>query len=337
MMRPSSSCRSVLVLCATLPLVLGAAVASAQPCDPGGADARAIERVRATISENCGCSTSGIRGKHLHCASAEIRAAVADGVLREECRASLRRYVKRSVCNAGTGVVCCVTDADGVTRGSVKRKAERCRAPAGGSACVSDSLSVVGACADGGCVPACGNGIVEIHLGETCDPPNGTTCDAACTEIAKCGNGIIEPGEECDGQPNCGAGCKIPTTLCCQYGEYCFEGGSDHGGVDDYFFWKGCSYFLGSGVVSDGACHVTGPGPSPGPTFLAAGTCEGVSMQPVQLCCQEAGWCRETTAASFDELAGFGCSNWILPPEIGPLRWPMMGSCGGDGRCIPAS
>jgi hypothetical protein len=45
----------------------------------------------------------------------------------------------------------------------------------------------------------CGNGVVEANGGETCDPPNGTTCAANCTTIAvACGNSIVQPGEQCD-------------------------------------------------------------------------------------------------------------------------------------------
>lgn len=56
----------------------------------------------------------------------------------------------------------------------------------------------------------CGNGIVEI--GEQCDPPDGSTCDGGCLEIAGqpqiCGNGVLEAGEGCDdGNTSAGDGC----------------------------------------------------------------------------------------------------------------------------------
>ena len=59
-------------------------------------------------------------------------------------------------------------------------------------------------------VAVCGNGVIEP--GETCDPPNGTTCSALCqtqTPPPVCGNGIIETGETCE-PPNtatCDASC----------------------------------------------------------------------------------------------------------------------------------
>lgn len=56
-----------------------------------------------------------------------------------------------------------------------------------------------GLCAAGGqCVPStCGDGCIDAAKGESCEPPNGTTCDSACkTNI--CGNGVRETGEQCD-------------------------------------------------------------------------------------------------------------------------------------------
>jgi hypothetical protein len=42
----------------------------------------------------------------------------------------------------------------------------------------------------------CGDGIVEP--GEQCDPPNGTSCNSACQQVAFCGDGIITPPENCE-------------------------------------------------------------------------------------------------------------------------------------------
>ncbi len=42
----------------------------------------------------------------------------------------------------------------------------------------------------------CGN--FRVDPGETCDPPDGQTCTAACQRIPGCGDGVIAPGEECD-------------------------------------------------------------------------------------------------------------------------------------------
>lgn len=46
-------------------------------------------------------------------------------------------------------------------------------------------------------LPVCGDNVVDT--GEECDPPDGTTCDVDCMDIATdCGNGVVDPGEECD-------------------------------------------------------------------------------------------------------------------------------------------
>lgn len=55
-----------------------------------------------------------------------------------------------------------------------------------------------GLCQSGACQPStCGDSCVDSNAGETCDPPNGTTCSTQCTTIA-CGNGVREAGEQCD-------------------------------------------------------------------------------------------------------------------------------------------
>jgi hypothetical protein len=48
------------------------------------------------------------------------------------------------------------------------------------------------------CVVLCGNGVVDAGAGEECDPPNGTTCDAACQRIPICGDGFVDDPEVCD-------------------------------------------------------------------------------------------------------------------------------------------
>jgi cysteine-rich repeat protein len=51
-------------------------------------------------------------------------------------------------------------------------------------------------CKSGVCTSAlCGDGKIEPP--ETCDPPNGTTCDSNC-QIIKCGDGILAGNEQCD-------------------------------------------------------------------------------------------------------------------------------------------
>ncbi len=67
-------------------------------------------------------------------------------------------------------------------------------------------------------IEVCGNGIVGA--GEQCDPPNGTTCNAACqivTPPSVCGNKVVEAGESCD-PPNgttCDPHCQIIASPLC--------------------------------------------------------------------------------------------------------------------------
>jgi hypothetical protein len=59
----------------------------------------------------------------------------------------------------------------------------------------------------------CGDGVVDP--GETCEPPNTTTCDSKCHVISVCGNNVVEPGEQCD-PPNgttCTSTCRL-TPVC---------------------------------------------------------------------------------------------------------------------------
>ena len=80
------------------------------------------------------------------------------------------------------------------------------------------------------CVQAgvCGNSIIEP--GETCDPPNGTNCNAQCQFVAFCGDSIITPPETCDpsNQPagtaygTAAAHCAACTTI-----PYCGDGHID--------------------------------------------------------------------------------------------------------------
>jgi cysteine-rich repeat protein len=61
--------------------------------------------------------------------------------------------------------------------------------------------SPTGVCKNNACATSvCGDGCVDSRINETCDPPNGTTCDSQCHTItaAVCGNGTRETGEQCD-------------------------------------------------------------------------------------------------------------------------------------------
>lgn len=59
----------------------------------------------------------------------------------------------------------------------------------------------------------CGDGFTDAGTGETCDPPNGTTCDASCHAII-CGDGVRAGNEQCDDHntanlDGCDSSCKF--------------------------------------------------------------------------------------------------------------------------------
>lgn len=80
---------------------------------------------------------------------------------------------------------------------------EACSADGGGQRCTSGTaLADDASCGTGGyckaqvCTqPNCGDGITEP--GETCDPPNGTTCTNQCVYV-ECGDGLVTGDEQCD-------------------------------------------------------------------------------------------------------------------------------------------
>ncbi len=59
--------------------------------------------------------------------------------------------------------------------------------------------------------PVCGDGVVDPAT-ETCDPPDGVTCDASCQTIVppSCGDGVCDPATE--DQFTCSIDCGLPPT-----------------------------------------------------------------------------------------------------------------------------
>ncbi|HZS42014.1 MAG TPA: DUF4215 domain-containing protein [Polyangia bacterium] len=62
-----------------------------------------------------------------------------------------------------------------------------------GTACGTGKICLAQSCK----TSTCGDGYVDATRGEQCDPPNGTTCDAACKNIV-CGDGKRAGAEQCD-------------------------------------------------------------------------------------------------------------------------------------------
>lgn len=170
-------------------LVVGAPHVASARCDPSGDDAADVAAARAAIHASCGCEDARDHRSYVRCARAAAKAALAN----ESCLAPVLRCEARSTCGRPGAVACCQTTAMGVTRAGIKGQASACRAPRGGSACVSPNASVCDACTAAGCAPprptpGCGNGIVDP--GEDCDAP---TCSVRWVVL----DGIVEVQSEC--------------------------------------------------------------------------------------------------------------------------------------------
>ena len=181
----------------------------------------------------------------------------------------------------------------------------------------------------------CGNGIVDAGYGEQCEPPGTATCDAQCHFVHTCGNGVIEPGEECDGQPACNGDCALTRSMCCQLGDLCFDGTATDI-FSEYQFAKGCGYIL-SGRTTYGICEGAEPCPPPIVPGIGCrvGSCGDEPIDPLSLCCQHPdGTCTGTTATTAGAVSGCGWATFP-PPAQGDVDRLMLGTCGGDGRCVP--
>src|SRR5262249_40932971 len=59
--------------------------------------------------------------------------------------------------------------------------------------------------------PRCGDGVIDLGLGETCDDGNtvsGDGCAQTCKKVEACGDALIDVGEDCDdGNGNANDGC----------------------------------------------------------------------------------------------------------------------------------
>ena len=116
-------------------------------CDPTGADAADVARVRGLVADNCDCAGTPNHGTFVSCAAEQARE-----LANNSCRGLVVKCAARSTCGKPGFVTCCRTKASGTTKCSTKSSGDRCKAPKNGSACVSvGNASCCDACTASGC------------------------------------------------------------------------------------------------------------------------------------------------------------------------------------------
>jgi hypothetical protein len=137
---------------ACLSLILAASSgAHAARCDPAGVDAIAIADARAAIDAACDCQTAETHGRYVKCASNVLLGRIQALQLNPACKGTVQRCAAKSTCGKPGAVMCCRTNSKGKTMSKIARDAARCKAPAGGSACVSTFTSACDSCTASGC------------------------------------------------------------------------------------------------------------------------------------------------------------------------------------------
>lgn len=119
--------------------------------DPGDEAAKAA--VRADVEAQCPCAAATDRGSYIRCAKGVIKAAVDGGTLPRACSSAVKRCATKSTCGRPGSVTCCRTTASGKVKCSVKKSADKCKPPRGGTAQTTGCTSCCEACS-GGCAPA---------------------------------------------------------------------------------------------------------------------------------------------------------------------------------------
>jgi hypothetical protein len=119
----------------------------ADPCE----DDPAVPAARAAVERQCPCASAATRGQYVRCASNVADAEVTAGRLPANCRRKVVDCASRSTCGRPGAVTCCRVDARGTKSCSVKRRADRCRPPRGGSATVGNRPSCCDPCTESGC------------------------------------------------------------------------------------------------------------------------------------------------------------------------------------------
>src|SRR5437773_2432661 len=119
---------------------------------PGDADQ--VAAVRAMADAQCDCASTPDHDTYVNCVDEVAAAAVQNGALRPPCAGAVTSCAAQSTCGKPGFVTCCRTAADGGTRCSIKRSADACKPPPGGTACVGSVPSCCDACSAGGCGPS---------------------------------------------------------------------------------------------------------------------------------------------------------------------------------------
>lgn len=190
--------RGVTVLVAML-LARGALAA----CGDRAEDAAAVAAARAQVEALCDCATTASHRAWAKCAGGVIAAEVASRRLRADCKGVVRRCVVKATCGRPDAVACCRTSPSGRLRCSVKRNAAKCRAPRGGTACVSTAPSCCEACGAGDCVPS-----TTSTSTTSSTSTSSTTVPTPCGETYPACNGSCPGGEHCAGDES------FPPTSC---------------------------------------------------------------------------------------------------------------------------
>ena len=109
----------------------------------------AVAAARAAAEAQCNCALAANHGDYVSCVSDAAKALVDASALPKECKGRVTSCAAHSTCGKPGAVTCCKTDRRGKTKCSIKKSADKCRAPRGGSATAGGP----GSCCDG-----CGGG-----------------------------------------------------------------------------------------------------------------------------------------------------------------------------------
>jgi len=144
-------------------LGLTARVAVAAQCtNTTAVDAARAAAETACAAEGKGCANAPNHGTYVSCISQQINDNTS---LPKECRGQAKKCAAKSTCGKAGFVTCCRTkprsDGTTATKCSIKRDAEHCTPPRGGTACAGTQSSCCDACLDGDCAGSPSGAFVE--------------------------------------------------------------------------------------------------------------------------------------------------------------------------------